>query len=149
MSSLYNFSVKTIKKTEWDLSSLKGKVVLIVNVASKCGFAVQYAGLESIYKKYKDRGFEVIGAPCNQFMNQEPGTSEEIENICRVKYGITFPLLDKLDVNGANESPLYKFLKESKPGLFNLKPVKWNFEKFLIDKEGQVYKRYASTTEPS
>ncbi|KAG2232977.1 hypothetical protein INT48_001040 [Thamnidium elegans] len=143
MSSLYNFTVKTIKNTDWDLSSLKGKVVLIANVASKCGLAGQYAGLESLYQKYKDQGFEVIGVPCNQFLNQE------IEKACKLKYDITFPLLAKLDVNGANEAPLYKFLKESKPGLFNLTVVKWNFEKFLIDKEGQVYKRYTSTTEPS
>ncbi|KAI8094812.1 thioredoxin-like protein [Thamnidium elegans] len=149
MSSLYNFTVKTIKNTDWDLSSLKGKVVLIANVASKCGLAGQYAGLESLYQKYKDQGFEVIGVPCNQFLNQEPGSSEEIEKACKLKYDITFPLLAKLDVNGANEAPLYKFLKESKPGLFNLTVVKWNFEKFLIDKEGQVYKRYTSTTEPS
>ncbi|KAI9357423.1 thioredoxin-like protein [Pilaira anomala] len=149
MTSLYNFTVKNIKLADWDLSALKGKVVLITNVASKCGFAGQYTGLEELYQKYKARGFEVIGAPCNQFLNQEPGSEEEIEKTIREKYHITFPLLAKLDVNGSNESPLYKFLKESKHGSFNLKTVKWNFEKFLIDREGQVYKRYSSTTEPA
>lgn len=148
MSTFYNLTVKTIKNQDWNLSTLKGKVVLVVNVASKCGFTKQYAGLESIYQKYHDKGFEIIGAPCNQFNNQEPGDSEEIEKFCKLKYDVSFPLLQKLDVNGQNEAPLYKFLKESKSGIFGFKPVKWNFEKFLIDKEGNVFQRYSSITEP-
>ncbi|CAO3640601.1 unnamed protein product [Mucor hiemalis] len=148
MSAFYNLTVKTIKNQDWNLGTFKGKVVLVVNVASKCGFAKQYAGLESIYQKYHDQGLEIIGAPSNQF-NQEPGDSEEIEKLCKLKYDVSFPLLQKLDVNGKNEAPLYKFLKESKPGFLGIKAIKWNFEKFLIDKEGNVFERYATTTEPA
>ncbi|KAI9361562.1 thioredoxin-like protein [Pilaira anomala] len=148
MTNLYDFTIKDIKNKEWDLSELKGKVVLIVNVASKCGFTKQYAGLEELYEKYKEKGFVLIGAPCNQFGGQEPGTEEEIENFCTLKWSVTFPLTSKLDVNGDNEAPIYKWLKESKPGILGLKRVKWNFEKFLIDREGNVVNRYASTTEP-
>ncbi|KAI9483997.1 MAG: thioredoxin-like protein [Benjaminiella poitrasii] len=148
-SQLYNLTVKTLKNADWDLSELKGKVVLFVNVASKCGFTRQYAGLEQLYKKYKDQNFEIVGAPCNQFMGQEPGSHEEIENFCKATYDVSFPLLSKLDVNGANEAPLYKFLKESKPGIFGLTRIKWNFEKFLVDKEGNVVQRYSSLVDPS
>ncbi|KAL9559915.1 hypothetical protein PS6_000525 [Mucor atramentarius] len=142
MSSLYQLSVKTLKNTDWELSSLKGKVVLFVNVASKCGFTRQYKGLEELYKKYKDQGFELVGAPCNQFMGQE------IENFCKLTYDVSFPLLAKVDVNGPNEAPLYNFLKNSKPGIFGLTRIKWNFEKFLVDKEGNVVQRYSSLIEP-
>ncbi|CAO0791254.1 unnamed protein product [Mucor circinelloides] len=148
MSSLYQLSVKTLKNTDWELSSLKGKVVLFVNVASKCGFTRQYKGLEELYKKYKDQGFELVGAPCNQFMGQEPGNPEEIENFCKLTYDVSFPLLAKVDVNGPNEAPLYNFLKNSKPGIFGLTRIKWNFEKFLVDKEGNVVQRYSSLIEP-
>ncbi|CEP17601.1 hypothetical protein [Parasitella parasitica] len=148
MQSLYDFKVQNIKNEDWDLAELKGKVVLFVNVASKCGFTKQYAGLEKLYQTYKDRDFVVVGAPCNQFGGQEPGSEEEIQNFCSTKWSVTFPLTAKLDVNGDNEAPVYKWLKESQPGLLGLKRVKWNFEKFLINKEGKVVKRCASTTEP-
>ncbi|KAI8992180.1 thioredoxin-like protein [Mycotypha africana] len=149
MSALYNLTVKTIKNTDWELSSLRGKIVLFVNVASKCGFTRQYSGLEELYKKYKDQDFEIVGAPCNQFLGQEPGTPEEIENFCKAKYDVSFPLLAKMDVNGPNEAPLYHFLKTSKPGVLGLTRIKWNFEKFLVDHEGNVIQRYSSLTEPS
>ncbi|KAI9252632.1 thioredoxin-like protein [Sporodiniella umbellata] len=148
MSALYNLTVKTIKNQDWELSSLKGKVVLFVNVASKCGYAKQYSGLESLYNKYKDQGFEMIGVPCNQFLNQEPGTNEEILELCQRKYDVNFPLLEKMDVNGDNTAPLYQFLKDSKSGILGLSVVKWNFEKFLVDKSGNVVKRFATITEP-
>ncbi|KAI8079713.1 thioredoxin-like protein [Gilbertella persicaria] len=148
-SSLYNLTVKTLKNTDWELGSLKGKVVLFVNVASKCGFTRQYAGLQELYNKYKGQGFEIVGAPCNQFMGQEPGNSDEIQNFCKLTYDVDFPLLAKLDVNGPNEAPLYKFLKNSQPGIFGLTRIKWNFEKFLVDKEGNVVQRYSSLIEPS
>ncbi|ORY99296.1 thioredoxin-like protein [Syncephalastrum racemosum] len=144
----FDFTVKDIKNQDWDLSALKGQVVLVVNVASKCGFTKQYTGLEELYKQYKDRGFTIVGAPCNQFAGQEPGSEEQIQEFCRLTYDVSFPLTAKVDVNGDNESPLFKFLKESQPGILGLKRVKWNFEKFLVDREGNVVKRYASTTEP-
>ncbi|KAL1926329.1 hypothetical protein VTP01DRAFT_5850 [Rhizomucor pusillus] len=148
MTKFFDFTVKDIKNNDWDLSQLKGKVVLVVNVASKCGFTKQYAGLEELYQKFKDRGFTIVGCPCNQFGGQEPGSEEEIQNFCTLNWNVTFPLTAKLDVNGDHEHPLYKFLKESKPGILGLKRIKWNFEKFLIDREGNVVNRYASTTEP-
>ncbi|KAI8144583.1 thioredoxin-like protein [Fennellomyces sp. T-0311] len=144
----FDFTVKDIKNQDWDLGTLKGKVVLVVNVASKCGFTKQYTGLEELYKKYQDRNFTIVGCPCNQFAGQEPGSEEQIQEFCRLTYDVTFPLTSKLDVNGDKEAPLYKFLKESQPGLLGMKRVKWNFEKFLIDREGNVVKRYASLTEP-
>ncbi|OBZ84479.1 Peroxiredoxin HYR1 [Choanephora cucurbitarum] len=152
MSALYNLTVKTLKNQDWDLSSLRGKasiVVLFVNVASKCGFTRQYNGLQELYDKYKDQGFEIVGAPCNQFLGQEPGSPEEIESFCKLTYDVSFPLLAKLEVNGPNEAPLYNFLKNSQPGLFGLTRIKWNFEKFLVDKEGNVVQRYSSLTEPT
>ncbi|OBZ89072.1 Glutathione peroxidase 2 [Choanephora cucurbitarum] len=148
MTTLYDFTVKNIKNEDWNLADLKGKVVLFVNVASKCGFTKQYSGLEELYKKYEDKGFVIVGAPCNQFGGQEPGSEEEIQNFCSMTWSVTFPLTAKVDVNGDNEAPIYKWLKESKPGILGLKRVKWNFEKFLINREGKVEKRYASTTEP-
>ncbi|RCH98382.1 hypothetical protein CU097_011136 [Rhizopus azygosporus] len=148
MTTLYDFTVKNIKGEDWNLADLKGKVVLVVNVASKCGFTKQYAGLEELYQKYKDRGFVIIGSPCNQFGGQEPGSEEEIQNFCSLNWSVTFPLTSKVEVNGDNEAPLWKWMKESQPGILGLKRVKWNFEKFLIDREGKVVKRYASTTEP-
>ncbi|KAI8372884.1 thioredoxin-like protein [Radiomyces spectabilis] len=146
--TFFDFTIKDIKNNDWNLGDLKGKVVLVVNVASKCGFTKQYSGLEELYKKYKDRGFEIVGAPCNQFGNQEPGSSEEISNFCKLTYDVSFPLTAKLDVNGDNEAPLFKFLKESQPGIMGLKRVKWNFEKFLVNRNGEVVQRYSSLTEP-
>ncbi|CAO3698275.1 hypothetical protein G6F70_008889 [Rhizopus microsporus] len=148
MTTLYDFTVKNIKGEDWNLADLKGKVVLVVNVASKCGFTKQYAGLEELYQKYKDRGFVIVGSPCNQFGGQEPGSEEEIQNFCSLNWNVTFPLTSKVEVNGDNEAPLWKWMKESQPGILGLKRVKWNFEKFLINREGKVVKRYASTTEP-
>ncbi|CAO3650151.1 unnamed protein product [Mucor hiemalis] len=147
-TTLYDFTVKDIKNNEFNLKDLEGKVVLFVNVASKCGFTKQYAGLEELYNTYKDKGFVIVGAPCNQFGGQEPGSEEEIQNFCTLNWSVSFPLTSKLDVNGDNEAPVYKWLKESQPGILGLKRVKWNFEKFLIDRKGKVSKRYASTTEP-
>ncbi|CAO3587447.1 unnamed protein product [Absidia cylindrospora] len=144
----FHFTVKNIKEEDWNLNELKGKVVLVVNVASKCGFTKQYAGLEELYQKYKDQGFVIVGAPCNQFAGQEPGTEEEIQNFCSLKWNVTFPLTSKLDVNGDKEAPIFKFLKENQPGIFGLKRVKWNFEKFLVDREGKVVNRYSSMAEP-
>ncbi|KAI8983159.1 thioredoxin-like protein [Pilobolus umbonatus] len=149
MSSLYQFTVKTLQNQEWNLNALKGKVVLVVNVASRCGFNRQYHGLENLYQTYKDKGVEIIGAPCNQFGGQEPGNADEIQNYCKLTYDVSFPLLEKVIVNGENEAPLYTWLKHSKPGVLGLTRVKWNFEKFLIDKEGNVVKRYSSFTDPS
>ncbi|CAO3644291.1 unnamed protein product [Cunninghamella blakesleeana] len=146
--SFFDFTVKNIKNQDWNLNELKGKVVLVVNVASKCGFTKQYTGLEELYQKYKDCDFVIVGAPCNQFAGQEPGNEDEIQNFCSLNFGVSFPLTAKLDVNGDNEAPVYKFLKESRPGILGLKRIKWNFEKFLIDREGNVVSRYASTTEP-
>ncbi|CAO3596626.1 unnamed protein product [Absidia cylindrospora] len=146
--SFFDFTVKNIKNQDWNLNELKGKVVLVVNVASKCGFTKQYAGLEELYQKYKDQGFAIVGSPCNQFGSQEPGTEDEIQNFCTLNWSVTFPLTSKVDVNGDNEAPVFKYLKESQPGILGLKRVKWNFEKFLIDRDGKVVSRYASTTEP-
>ncbi len=144
---IYRFNVKTIDGKEVSLSDFKGKVLLIVNVASKCGFTPQYKGLESLYKKYKNKGFEILGFPCNQFGHQEPGTNTEIKNFCSTKYDVTFPLFDKIDVNGDSASPLYKYLKAAKPGFMN-ENIKWNFTKFLIDRQGNVISRFASQTTP-
>jgi glutathione peroxidase len=129
------------------LSDYKGKVLLIVNTASKCGFTPQYKGLETIYEKYKDRGFEVLGFPCDQFGHQEPGTDEEIKGFCEVNYGVTFPLFRKIEVNGDGADPLYRYLKSQAPGFLN-EAIKWNFTKFLVDRQGNVVRRYASTTTP-
>ncbi|PAV16223.1 telomerase reverse transcriptase [Pyrrhoderma noxium] len=136
------------KDKVYDFDQLKGKVVLIVNVASKCGFTPQYKGLEALYKKFKDRGFVILGFPCNQFGSQEPGTDEEISQFCELNHGVTFPLMQKSDVNGDNTNPVYKWLKDEKAGLLGLTRVKWNFEKFLIDKNGKVAHRWASTKSP-
>ncbi len=130
------------------LSEFRGRVLLIVNVASKCGFTPQYTGLEAIYKKYKERGFTVLGFPCNQFGAQEPGNEEEIKKFCSLTYDVTFPIFSKIDVNGDNAHPLYVHLKKSEPGILGTEAIKWNFTKFLVDKSGQVVKRFAPTTAP-
>jgi glutathione peroxidase len=146
--SVYPFKVKTIDGKEISLSEYRGKALLIVNVASHCGFTPQYAGLENLYKKYKDKGFAVLGFPCNQFGAQEPGNEAEIKSFCDLNFGVTFPLFAKIDVNGANADPLYKYLTNDKPGVLGTEAIKWNFTKFLIDPKGEPVKRYASTTKP-
>ena len=144
---IYKFEVKNIKGETVKLSQYKGKVVLIVNTASKCGLTPQYEGLEALYQKYQDKGFVILGFPCNQFMGQEPGTAEEIEKFCTTKYNITFPLFEKINVNGDEADPLYKYLKETLPRE-GKNDVKWNFEKFLIDKNGKPVERFLPTNKP-
>ena len=147
MTTVYDFKVENDKGEEVSLEKYAGKVLLIVNTATKCGFTKQYDGLEDLYKKYKDQGFEILDFPCNQFANQAPGTIEEINGFCALNFGTSFDRFDKIDVNGENEAPLYTFLKEEKSGL-GPKAIKWNFTKFLIDKNGQVVKRYGSQKKP-
>ncbi len=148
MDTIYSFKVKTIDGKETTLADYKGKAMLIVNVASKCGFTKQYTGLEALYKKYKDKGMVVLGFPCNQFGAQEPGNEEEIKNFCSLTYQVDFPMFAKVDVNGDSAHPLYEYLKKSEKGIFGTEAIKWNFTKFLVDKKGEVLKRYASTTTP-
>lgn len=139
------------KGEEKTLDDYKGKVVLVVNTASKCGFTPQYAGLEKLYKDIKEKhddDFVILGFPCNQFGGQEPGTNDDIQSFCQVNYGVSFPILGKIDVNGDGASDLYKWLKKEKPGIMGIQMVKWNFEKFLIGRDGQVKARWASTTKP-
>jgi glutathione peroxidase len=131
-----------------DLADKSGKVLLIVNTASRCGFTPQYAGLEALWQRYGARGFEVIGFPCNQFGGQEPGTAEEIDAFCSVNFGVSFPLMAKVEVNGADAIPLYDWLKSEAPGLLGTKAIKWNFTKFLIGRNGKVVRRYAPTDKP-
>jgi len=145
--NLSSIVVKDIDGKDVKLSDYKGKVLLIVNVASYCGYTKQYAGLEEIYKKYKDRGFEILAFPCNQFGEQEPGTNEEIKNFCSSKFDVTFKLFDKIDVNGNDKSPLYSILTDNE--VTGKADIKWNFEKFLIDKNGNVIARYTSKVEPT
>ncbi|HEY4331969.1 MAG TPA: glutathione peroxidase [Ilumatobacteraceae bacterium] len=147
MSTLYDFSAKAINGEEKPLSAYDGKVVLVVNTASKCGFTPQYKGLEALYEKYGDRGLVVLGFPCDQFAHQEPGTESEIEEFCSVNFGVTFPLFAKVDVNGDGAHPLYAWLRSVKHGLFGNR-VKWNFTKFLVDRHGNPVKRYGSVTKP-
>lgn len=168
--SIYNFNVQSIDEEEIKLESLKGKVVLIVNTASKCGFTPQYEGLQALYEKYKDQGLEIIGFPSNQFAEQEPGTASEVKSFCSLNYGVTFPLTEKVDVRGENAHPLFNYLTEKAPfkgleglpnsdGLVNFlkanfpetlegDSIKWNFTKFLINKEGEVVERFESVIAP-
>ncbi len=147
MKTVYDFNAKTIDGEEISLDKYKGNVLLIVNVAGNCGFTKQYAGLQKLYEAYKDQGFYVLGFPCNQFAGQEPGTEEEIKEFCSTTYGVTFPMFSKIDVNGDDAHPLYKFLKSEKKGAAG-ESIKWNFTKFLIDREGNVVDRFATTTTP-
>jgi glutathione peroxidase len=148
MSDLYGFSAKTIDGGEQSLDAYKGKVVLVVNVASKCGFTPQYTGLEAIYKKYKDQGLVVLGFPCDQFGHQEPGDENEIKQFCSLTYEVSFPMFAKVKVNGDDAHPVYQWLKSSAPGLLGTEGIKWNFTKFLVGKDGQVVKRYGSIDKP-
>jgi len=146
--SIYDFDVDTIHHEKTTLAPYKGKVMLIVNTASGCGFTPQFEGLEKLYKTYKSNGFVVLGFPCNQFAGQEPLDEKGIENFCRVNYGVTFPMFAKIDVNGANAHPLYKYLKQHATGILGSEAIKWNFTKFLVNKEGKIVKRYAPSTSP-
>ena len=148
MNSIYDIKVDDAFGFERDLSEYKGKVMMIVNTASKCGFTPQYEGLEKLYEQYKDRSFVVLGFPCNQFKNQEPGSNEEIQEFCKVNYGVTFPVFAKVDVNGKDTHPLFEHLKDKARGLGGTKAVKWNFTKFLVDREGNVVKRFAPSKPP-
>lgn len=166
--NIYDFTVKDTKENDVSLSEYKGKVLLIVNTATKCGFTPQYEGLEELYEKYKDQGFEILDFPCNQFLNQAPGSNEEVASFCQLKFGTKFKTFGKINVNGKDAHPLYNYLKEQKPRdfqdpdlsgfkekLLNLKQkvagdrIKWNFTKFLVDREGNVVERYASTFKPN
>jgi glutathione peroxidase len=146
--AFYNLEVKKMDGKSGTLAEFKGKALLIVNVASKCGFTPQYKGLEELYTKYKDRGFAVLGFPCNQFGAQEPGDEAEIKNFCSLTYNVDFPMFAKVDVNGENAAPLFKFLKKEKKGLLWSEGIKWNFTKFLIGRDGTVLKRFAPTDKP-
>ncbi len=148
MSSLYDFSANTLSGQTASLAEYRGKVLLIVNTASKCGFTPQYKGLEALHEAYKDQGLVVLGFPCNQFGAQEPGSADEIGAFCEKNYGVTFQLFEKVDVNGENAHPLFNFLKKTAPGVLGTEGIKWNFTKFLVGKDGNVYDRYASTTAP-
>ena len=148
MASIYDFSVEDIHGKQQKLDRYKDKVMLIVNVASKCGFTPQYKGLETLYEKLHASGLEVLGFPCNQFGAQEPGNEAEIAQFCDLNYGVTFPLFAKIDVNGPTAHPLFQYLKSAKRGLFGTAAIKWNFTKFLIDRSGQVVRRYSALTPP-
>ena len=147
-ASVYGFQVRNINGENVSLEQYRGKTLLIVNVASKCGFTPQYKGLEELYQKYSDRGLVILGFPCNQFGGQEPGTDAEISSFCELNFGVTFPMFGKIDVNGAGTAPVYKYLKSEAPGLLGTVVIKWNFTKFLVDKSGKVIKRYAPTDTP-
>ena len=147
-TSLHDFTVKNSNGANFSLADLKGKLVLVVNVASKCGFTPQYTGLEALYKKYSSQGLEILGFPSNQFGAQEPGSDQDIQQFCKLTYDVTFPVLAKIDVNGDNSAPVFEFLKSSAPGILGTEAIKWNFTKFLIGKDGKVLNRYAPTVKP-
>lgn len=146
--TIADFKARKPNGEEIDLAEKKGNVLLVVNTASKCGFTPQYDGLEALWRQYGERGFEVLAFPCNQFGKQEPGTADEIESFCKVNFGLSFPLMAKIEVNGDNADPLYDWLKSEAPGVLGTKSIKWNFTKFLIDREGRVVRRYAPTDKP-
>ncbi|MDY6918753.1 MAG: glutathione peroxidase [Pseudomonadota bacterium] len=148
MTSIYDFSAVTIDGKERPLADFTGQVLLIVNTASKCGFTPQFGGLEKLYQEYHDRGLEILGFPCNQFLGQDPGSNSEIGEFCQRNYGVTFPMFEKVEVNGEDTHPLYKFLKEQAPGALGTQAIKWNFTKFLVDREGQVVARFAPKDTP-
>jgi glutathione peroxidase len=146
--SVHDFTVAALTGAPVDLAHYRGKVMLVVNTASKCGFTPQYKGLEAVYQQFRDKGVEVLGFPCNQFGGQEPGNADEIGAFCEKNYGVTFQLFEKIDVNGSDAEPLFKYLKHAAPGLLGSEAIKWNFTKFLIGKDGKVFKRYAPQTKP-
>lgn len=146
--NLYDIEVKTISGEKQTMRDYAGKTVLVVNVASKCGYTPQYAGLEALWKKYQDKGLVILGFPCDQFLNQEPGNEEEIQSFCQLNFGVSFPLFSKTEVNGDNAHPLFKFLKHEKPGLLGTEAIKWNFTKFLVDKNGKVVERFGPRDTP-
>ena len=148
MTNVYDFSAEKLEGGEQSLADYAGKVVLVVNTASKCGFTPQFEGLEKIFSKYKDQGFVVLGFPCNQFAGQDPGENSEIGEFCQRNYGVSFPMFAKIDVNGSNAHPLYKFLTKEAKGVLGTEAVKWNFTKFLIGRDGNVIDRYATATKP-
>ena len=148
MTTVYDFTAGRLDGTPQSLAVYRGQPLLIVNVASQCGFTPQYAGLEALYRAHRAQGFTVLGFPCNQFGHQEPGDAEAIRSFCTVRYGVTFPLFAKIEVNGAGAHPLYRFLKQAAPGLLGSKAIKWNFTKFLVDRTGKVLRRYASAVAP-
>lgn len=148
MATVYDFSAQTLTGKPRKMSDFKGSVLLVVNTASKCGFTPQYAGLEELYKKYKDQGLVVLGFPSNQFGEQEPGPDSEIAEFCQVNYGVSFPMFSKVDVNGPAAHPLFKYLTSTKKGLLGSQAIKWNFTKFLVGRDGKVLERYAPTTKP-
>ncbi|NOV00861.1 glutathione peroxidase [Paenibacillus planticolens] len=145
--NVHQFTARTIRGEEKSLDDYKGQVLLIVNTATKCGFAPQFKGLQELHDTYKDQGFNVLGFPCNQFKDQEPGSDEQVEQACQINFGVNFPLFSKIDVNGADTHPLYRHLKQQASGLFG-SGIKWNFTKFLVDQEGKVIKRFSPTTAP-
>ncbi len=149
MTTIADFTVTTNRGEELDLADKQGKVLLIVNTASKCGFTPQYDGLEKVYQQFKDREFEVLGFPCNQFGAQEPGNADEIQEFCKINFGVTFPLMEKIDVNGPNASPLYGWMKSEAKGLMGSSSIKWNFTKFLVNRDGEVVKRYGPQDTPA
>jgi glutathione peroxidase len=146
--TIYDFKAKSLEGREVELAAYRGQVVLIVNTASKCGFTPQFGGLEALYRKFKDRGFAILGFPCNQFGAQEPGSEQEIGQFCSLTYDVTFPMMSKIEVNGAGAHPLYKWLTKEKKGFLGSTGIKWNFTKFLIDREGLVVGRFAPTVTP-
>ena len=148
-NSVFDFSCQTPSGQDKPISDFEGKVLLVVNTASKCGFTPQFAGLEELYEKYKDRGLEVLGFPCNQFGKQDPGSNDEITEFCQLNYGVSFPMFGKVEVNGSDADPLFKHLKAEAPGALGTESIKWNFTKFLIDPSGKVIKRYAPKTKPA
>jgi len=148
MSAFYDFSAPRLDGAPQPLADYRDKVVLVVNVASQCGFTPQYVGLEALWREYRDRGLVILGFPCNQFGGQEPGNAEEIAQFCSLTYDVTFPLFAKVDVNGRDESPTWAWLKSEAPGIFGTEAIKWNFTKFLLDRSGKVVERYAPTVEP-
>ncbi len=148
MTTVHDYSARAIDGTERPLRDFAGKVLLVVNVASKCGFTPQYTGLEALQRKFADRGFAVLGFPCDQFGHQEPGNEEEIRNFCSLNYDVTFPLFAKVEVNGAGAHPLYEHLKSAAKGILGTEGIKWNFTKFLVDRDGQVVRRYAPNDKP-